>query len=258
MNKFRNALTALFAALLLISSHCEAQCTSTGCAEASVGCDGSSLSCDDRRCFDRLWENLRCKGHCHPLFLRASTCTVLFGESADIRIAGTTLPGGGISVEDHTTFAFDLGYRIAPRWSVMLTSGAPPETTINGAGALAGATIGEVTYAPIMLTTQYYVPLGRRITALEDSYVYVGAGVNYTMFYETLDGNVSDFDIDDAAGTLLQLGVQKNFNNSLGAFAEVKRLFLETDATGNLGLAPIDADLKLNATILKFGMSYGF
>lgn len=118
--------------------------------------------------------------------------------------------------------------------------------------------MGHVTYAPIILSTQYHVPLGRRLTILEDSSLYVGAGLNYTFFYETVDDTVRDLDVDDSVGSVVQLGFQKNFKNSLGAFAEVKRIFLETEATGTFGLAPVDADLTLNATVLNFGMTYGY
>ena len=259
MTKIRYVAVAI--CLIFTSGIVQAQEFSPTCAGIhncdQAGCD-SAAECARHLRLERFLRSIKGKGPCNPFFLRFGVGTVIFSESADIRIGGATVPLASVAVDDTTTFGFDLGYRMSERWSVILTTGAPLETTISGTGTLAGTVLGTTNCAPVMLSTQYHLPLGKRLEVLDDSTLYVGAGINYTVFYRSIDGAVQNLDIEDAVGSLVQLGFQKNFKNSLGAFAEVKRLFLKTDVTGQVGLAPTDADLTANATILGFGLTYGF
>ncbi|MEM9726490.1 MAG: OmpW family outer membrane protein [Pseudomonadota bacterium] len=100
-----------------------------------------------------------------------------------------------------------------------------------------GARVGEVWLLPPTLTLQYH------FTDFGAVKPYVGAGVNYTIFYgknETLP-----FDIDNSFGWALQAGLDFEIEEGLYLNADVKRLFLSPEVnvaggavTGEAGIDP--------------------
>jgi len=78
-------------------------------------------------------------GGSSPWFVRFGVATFLFGESAVIRANGGVVPGASIRISDETTFAFDIGYQLSPRWTATLSGGAPPNLDLDGTGPFEGA-----------------------------------------------------------------------------------------------------------------------
>lgn len=188
-----------------------------------------------------------------PWSLRLGLAHIGFDESADIALGGATVPGASFTTEDDTSLTVSLGYRFNQRFSVEGTVGIPPTAALTGTGPLAGVPLGKATYGPATLTGLYHMPFGIGFDA------YVGGGLNYTIVFDTEDGAVNNFKVDNAWAPVLQAGIAGDIPDT-GAewFLDLKYIPLETTATGTVGGAPAKADITLNPTILTAGIGIKF
>ena len=91
----------------------------------------------------------------------------------------------------------------------------------------------------------------------------MGAGVNYTIFYNEKSGTVvKDVQYENAFGFAAQVGFDLMLDDTFFINADVKRLFLSTDVTvdaSNLaaGLS-IPAEVDINPWLLGFGVGMKF
>ncbi|WP_347881459.1 OmpW/AlkL family protein [Ancylobacter polymorphus] len=186
-------------------------------------------------------------------FVRTGPLGVLFDSKADISVGGGVIPGASADTKDNLTLGFDVGYRFDNNVSLMLTGGIPPKTTLTGTGPLGGVTLGKTYYAPAVLAAQYhFTNFGPRFQP------YVGAGVNYTLFFGTSDGAVADLKVNNAFAPVLQAGFEYDIDSKWGVYMDVKKIFLSTTATGTVGGNPARAEVTANPTLLSAGIVYRF
>ena len=188
----------------------------------------------------------------NPWFVRLGVAVILFGEGSTIRANGAVVPGAGVDISDATTFAFDIGYQLSPVWTATFSTGVPPKLDITGTGPFGGLPYGTTRFAPVALTLQ------RHFFVTPKTSIYVGGGINYNIQYKTIDGAIRNFDIDNDAAVVLQLGVERRINDRISLFADAKKAFYRTQAFGNLGPASIRTDVTANSTVLAFGLKYDF
>ena len=119
--------------------------------------------------------------------------------------------------------------------------------------SLNGTNVGSVKLMPVNLMLQYHF--------LRDAIFrpYIGAGGNYTRFYEVNFGGGSA-DVDrDRFGPVAQVGFDVPLGKSLLLNADVKKVWLNTDvnglANGNLQLDP--RVYALNWPLVPLGASWG-
>ncbi len=126
-----------------------------------------------------------------------------------------------------------------------------------GGPTSADVNLGSVYLLPPTLTVQYHF--------LPDQIFnpYVGAGVNYTVFYNEKAGNtVRGIEYDNSFGYAFQVGFDLMLNDKFFINADIKKIFLKTDVTvdaSNLatGLS-IPADVEINPLLLGFGVGMKF
>ena len=119
--------------------------------------------------------------------------------------------------------------------------------TLHGAG---DTDLGSAWVLPPTLTVQYH------FTDLSWAKPYVGAGVNYTMYYNEKAGALSKPDLQDAFGLALQAGVDVPIDDRWSWNLDVKKIFVDADATWNAGA--ISADVNLNPWVIGTGVGYRF
>lgn len=188
-------------------------------------------------------------------YFRGGPVGVFFSPGADLSVAGAPFPGADVSVDDNYTLYFDIGYRFNDQLSSSFTFGIPPTAEVRGAGALAGTYLGDVTYAPGILALQYRIPAGN--LRFEP---YVGAGISYIIMLDTDDRDVAGFDVDNGLGPVLQVGIERMINDRLGVFFDVKKVWVDTDARGTLGVGgpPADAKVTLDPLLVGAGLLWRF
>jgi len=111
--------------------------------------------------------------------------------------------------------------------------------------------LGDAMILPPTLTLQYHFTPDQAFSP------YVGAGVNYSMFYnEDAAAGFTDLNVDNGFGLALQAGFDYWLDEHWGLNADVKKIFLNVDATLNNGA--IRADVDLDPWVVGAGVSYRF
>ena len=166
---------------------------------------------------------------------------------------GTTNIGGDFDVDDAYVPELDVTYFATDNIAFELIAATTPHDDIKLNGSdLGDLDVGEVWLLPPTLTAQYhFLPHGQFSP-------YLGAGVNYTFTYneDEAGGVVTNLDLDDGFGLALQAGFDYWLTENWGVNLDVKKIFLEVDATVNNGA--VTGEVELDPWIFGVGVSYRF
>lgn len=192
--------------------------------------------------------------------IRVRGVGVVPDESAKIGIIG-----GDAKISNTFIPELDFTYFFTKNISAELilgTSKHDVSTVGSDISAVGGPTsadvnLGSVYLLPPTLTVQYHF--------LPDQIFnpYVGAGVNYTIFYNEKAGNtVRGIEYENSFGYAFQVGFDLMLDDKFFINVDIKKIFLKTDVTvdaSNLatGLS-IPADVKINPLLLGFGVGMKF
>lgn len=151
-----------------------------------------------------------------------------------------------LDVNTKTTAELDFSYFLTNNLAMELILATRKHDVTAG-----GAPIGSVAVLPPTLTLQYHFsPAG----AFRP---YVGAGINYTRFYDVNLGGGAFTVEKNSWGGALQAGVDIPLNSKLFLNIDVKKVWIDTDvkvaATGTVA-----ANLKINPVIVGVGMGMKF
>jgi len=123
----------------------------------------------------------------------------------------------------------------------------------KAAGALGVGALGSVWLLPPTLTAQYHILAHNAIDP------YVGAGLNYSIFYgsKSKAGPGTSIDYKNNVGYALQTGVNYQVSKSVFVNLDVKKIFVKTTASVKAGGATIDT-ARVNVDPLLVGIGIGF
>lgn len=193
--------------------------------------------------------------------IRGRVLSVIPDEDADnITVNGNRI-NGDIEIDDSVVPELDISYFFTPHIAAELILAVTPHD-ISGKGVPLEGEIGDVWLLPPTLLLQYHFNPGGKWKP------YVGAGVNYTVFFnEDASGaflpaagvTVADLDLDDEFGFALQAGVDIHLGGNTYLNFDVKKLFLETDATVRTMQGPVvRADVDIDPWIVGVGLGWKF
>ena len=169
-----------------------------------------------------------------------------------LSLAGTTVPGADFSVADDNVATAEVGLRIGGPWAVSLAVTSEADTKNTGQGSLSAITnIGSDSFVLGSATGHYHFDFGKFSP-------YVGGGVAYFKSTGTTNGALTNLDVADHTGGVLQLGADLNLSDNWGLFVDAKKYYVSIAATGNLGAAPVAARANLDPLQLGGGISYRF
>lgn len=195
----------------------------------------------------------------HPSWVHLGPTLVQFESGGGVSVAGAVVPNASTRASDNTTLGMELGYDLSPLYSVRLTMGVPPTTSVEGTGNLSASAgvpqpLAKVTYGPAVLSATWH-PLGRSGFS-----PYLGAGLNYPIIFKVEDQYLVNVHATSKVGTALQLGADYAFDEKWGVFLDVKKLFIEVDVSANLpgGGPAATTTAKLNPLVIQAGVSYRF
>ena len=167
------------------------------------------------------------------------------GENFDGTLAGTEL-----EIDDSIVPELDITYFFSDNWAAELVLG----TTPHEVSTTTGTDLGSVWLLPPTVTLQYH------FTEFGAIKPYVGAGVNYTIFYGE-DKGALDVSYDDTFGLALQAGVDVAVGDGWYLNADVKKLFLETDIevrNATTGALIDTGEAEINPWLIGAGIGYRF
>lgn len=185
-----------------------------------------------------------------PWMIRGRALVVQPQEDATLYLNGARIPGAGVDISTSVVPELDISYFFTPNLAAELVLGVTPHR-VKGTGALDGTRIGDVWLLPPTLMLQYH------FTGLGNVKPYVGAGINYTVFFnEEAKGSFEKFDLDNTFGFALQAGIDIMLNQHWGINFDVKKIFLEPKVNVNNGL--VTGKVKIDPWLIATGVTYRF
>jgi outer membrane protein len=180
-----------------------------------------------------------------PWLVRGRLLAVLPDEDASV-----TVLGGDLEIEDQFVPELDITYFFDKHWAAELILAVTPHEITH---TPTGLDIGEVWLLPPTLTVQYHFQPDD-----PDFRPYIGAGVNYTMFFghDDADPAILDADFDSSVGFALQAGFDIPIDEHWSINVDVKKVWINTDVRLDTTLGPVDADVDINPLIVGVGVAY--
>jgi outer membrane protein len=184
-----------------------------------------------------------------PWQVRLRAIGVLPTDSGDVK----GISGSDLSYTDSVIPELDISYYFTKNISAELILGTT-QSSIHGDGTLGGlGKLGKTWILPPTLTAQYH------FTNFGAFQPYVGAGVNYTMFYnQDATGAATDLKVKNAFGVALQAGFDYMIDDHWGVNADVKKIFLRPDFEATVGGADVKGTAKLDPWLVGGGLTYRF
>ncbi len=180
--------------------------------------------------------------------IRSRALMVEPDESASISAIG-----GNVDIDEQYVPELDFTYFFTNNIAAELILATTPHdvTAINTTAGQVD--LGSVWLLPPTLNMQYHF-----LPQNETFRPYVGAGINYTYFYNEDKGAVNSIDYDDSFGYSLQAGFDYGINENWAINFDVKKVMINTDVRIQSGATQIDADVDINPWILGVGVAYRF
>lgn len=121
--------------------------------------------------------------------------------------------------------------------------------------ALGRVPLGKVTHFPPTVTLKY------RWTNFGPFEPYVGAGVNYTHFFDEkvpAGGPVTHINYGDSVGPALQAGADYRLDDHWSLNLDVRKIWINTDVKIDAGPTRINASVDIDPWVTTVGVGYRF
>ncbi|OHV85107.1 hypothetical protein LCM4573_03395 [Rhizobium sp. LCM 4573] len=162
------------------------------------------------------------------------------------------VPGSDLSYSNTVTPELDISYFFTDNIAAELVLGTT-YANIREDGAV-GVPVGRAWILPPTLTLQYH------FTDFGAFKPYVGAGINYTFFYnESEKPGFRNLDVRNHVGAALQVGFDYMLDEHWGLNFDVKKIFLKTDWKADHDtLGPLSGKAKVDPWLIGAGVTYRF
>ncbi len=160
--------------------------------------------------------------------------------------------GGSVDIDADEVPELDFTYFITNNWTAELILATTRHRVTDNNSTLGNVDLGKVSPLPPILTLQHhFMPDGKYRP-------YVGAGINYTIFYNAKapGGTVTAISCEDNFGWALQAGIDIGINERWAINFDLKKAYLSSDV--NLNNGAILADVDLDPCFFGIGLAYRF
>ncbi|MGY3443106.1 OmpW/AlkL family protein [Bradyrhizobium sp. USDA 4473] len=199
----------------------------------------------------------------NPWMIRLRVLGVLPDTAgSSVNVAGApalSSPASGLSISDQAVPELDITYFLTNNVAAELILGVTRHH-ISGTGALNGLDVGKAWLLPPTLTLQYHFTDFGRFKP------YIGAGINYTVFFNQFAANtslagstVTDLHISNKFGAAVQFGFDYMLDRHWGLNFDVKKLWLRPNysATVNNAIA-VTGRANIDPWLVSGGITYKF
>jgi len=178
----------------------------------------------------------------HDWQLRLRGIDVMPQETSSVSIAGAKVEAGNRLAPE-----LDISYFFNDNISAELILAT---TKHNMSLKSPSLDLGSVWVLPPTLTLQYHFVNKTPFVP------YVGAGLNYTFFYNADSGAASSISYENHIGYALQAGMDYKLDDHWMLNADVKKIYLKTKAT--VGGPAATATVHLDPWVVGLGVGYRF
>ncbi|MBL8555832.1 MAG: outer membrane beta-barrel protein [Phenylobacterium sp.] len=165
----------------------------------------------------------------------------------------TTLAGASTGLRAKANYdavpTVGLTYFLSDHVAVEAIAGTTKHT-VKAKGPATNVAVKDTWVLPPVVTLQYHFAPQAQVSP------YIGAGVNYMLFYGGDNKNGFNLKIDDGFGAALQAGVDVATTGRWTVNLDAKKVFFETDARDRA--RGIKTKVTLNPWVLSGGVGYRF
>lgn len=174
-------------------------------------------------------------------------------NSIELSVAGTPVPGASFDADTEFGLAAEVGIYV-PNMPVAISATLTSSvlTQNNGTGPLAGQNLGADSFMLGAITAHWHFNRDGSIRP------YLGGGAGYFHPTGATDGLVTDLSIDGTWGGVLQGGAEFDFTDRWGVFLDFKQYYIDVEATGLMGPAPVAATAAIDPLVVNFGVNHRF
>lgn len=160
--------------------------------------------------------------------------------------------GGHVSIGNASVPELDFSYFFKKNFALELILATATHSVSANKTALNNVDLGSVSILPPTLLAQYHHEFGKFKP-------YVGAGLNYTIFYGANPGAAKNVTYSNNLGYAFQVGGDYQIAENLFLNFDVKKLYLSSDVkVVTYGSGTVNADVDVNPVIAGFGLGYRF
>lgn len=168
-------------------------------------------------------------------------------------ISSVSAIGGQVSASKSLEPEVDLTYFFTPHFAVEAIAAITRHHLTDKGSSIGNVDLGHTTLLPPTVTAQYH------FMPTEAFSPYVGAGINYTIFFDSTlpaGGAVHSINYENGFGEAIQAGADYHVSGNWYANIDVKHIFLATKAKINGGA--INGYVNVDPTIVGLGVGYKF
>ena len=182
---------------------------------------------------------------------------------------GPFVPAGvNVDVKNVTTPYFAYIRRLSPHFALQLAAGVPPKTETVGKGP---ATVGSVPFnGQVVSTAKWLAPTVLLNYVFRDESEawrpYVGAGGNYTHFYDrkstpagdAANGGPTAISLTNSVGPAVSVGISWRIQRRWKAYASYDYARVNSDYVGNTAGTLRKTSIKFNPSTLVVSVGFSF
>ena len=159
--------------------------------------------------------------------------------------------GGNVDIGNAVMPEIDASYFVTDNIAFEIIAATTHHSVTDHGSSSGNLDLGSVWLLPPTLTAQWH------FLPHADFNPYVGAGINYTIFYgEHAGDSINKIRYDNHVGWALQAGFDYNMGNNWFANVDLKKLFVST--TAHINDNAVVANVDIDPWIIGAGVGYRF
>jgi outer membrane protein len=160
--------------------------------------------------------------------------------------------GGKAEVDDAITADLDISYFFTDNIATELVLAVTNHDVEAKNTSVGNVDLGDVWLLPPTLTLQYHFMPDAQFRP------YVGAGINYTVFFDEDAGDADDIEYDDNFGYAVQAGFDWGLDDNWAINVDVKKLWLDTDVEVKALDTTVKTNVDIDPWLIGVGVAYRF
>lgn len=159
--------------------------------------------------------------------------------------------GGKVNLNNDSVPELDFSYFFTENFALELILATTTHKASAKNSSAGNLNLGDISLLPPTLLAQYHKEFG-------NFKPYVGAGLNYTIFYGGDSGDADSVKYDNSVGYALQIGTDYKIAENVYLNFDIKKLYLDTEVRVKYAGTKVKAQVDIDPWLVGLGIGYRF